>query len=299
MQDNLDMDEDDVPLKRSKKKRAVEPAPKKSKQANGTAISANNSTSESNKRTNRLSAFLGGRRNAAEQANERIARASQQDIHSGNSTDSDSGGSNQVRSRSRNLQQTPDAFLLQQVTHTSSGRPVRSTRAATVISSSSSSKRSLESAAASAAAVSNASSARSKRRRAIDDDLDFMFNPTVLEDLLNDMMRHKDGWPFDRPITKSEAPDYHKIIKRPMDLGTIRSNLNRMKYSCNQEVIDDILLVFQNCATYNNEEAEEFVAGVRLEKYFRKQAKDLGLLNNDNDTDSCTRKPAKKARRTL
>lgn len=87
---------------------------------------------------------------------------------------------------------------------------------------------------AAAAAVSNESSARAKRRRAVDDKIDSMFNPTVLEDLLNAMMRHKDGWPFDRPITKTDAPDYHQIIKRPMDLGTIRSNIIRMKYNCNQ-----------------------------------------------------------------
>ena len=73
-----------------------------------------------------------------------------------------------------------------------------------------------------AAAVSNAGSARSKRRRAVDDEVENIFNPTVLEDLLNAMMRHKDGWPFDRPITKTDAPDYHKIILKPMDLGTIR-----------------------------------------------------------------------------
>ena len=82
----------------------------------------------------------------------------------------------------------------------------------------------------------SSSGARSKRRRAVDDDLDSMFNPTVLEDLLNSMMRHRDGWPFDRPITKADAPDYHKIVTRPMDLGTIRSSLNRMKFTCNQEV---------------------------------------------------------------
>ena len=35
-------------------------------------------------------------------------------------------------------------------------------------------------------------------------------------------MNHKDGWPFDRPITKVDAPDYHKLIKKPMDLGTIK-----------------------------------------------------------------------------
>lgn len=104
------------------------------------------------------------------------------------------------------------------------------------------SKRSLENeralqaavAASAAAAASNESSARSKRRRAVDDKIEGMFHPTALEDLLNAMMKHRDGWPFDRPITKADAPDYHAIIKRPMDLGSIRSNIIRMKYNCNQ-----------------------------------------------------------------
>lgn len=126
-------------------------------------------------------------------------------------------------------------------------------------------------------ASSTSSNARSKRRRAVDDDLEGMFNPTVLEDLLNAMMRHKDGWPFDRPITKAEAPDYHQIIKKPMDLGTIRSGLNRMKYRCNQEVLEDIRLVFSNCWAYNRTDAEEYQCGVRLEAFFLKQANRLGL----------------------
>ena len=141
----------------------------------------------------------------------------------------------------------------------------------------------------------NTTSARSKRRKAVDDDLLNMFNPTVLEDLLNAMMRHRDGWPFDRPITKAEAPDYHKIIKRPMDLGTIRSSINRMKYTCNQQVMEDIEQVFVNCRIYNKEDAEEYQCGARLEKYFRKEAKKLNLLVDEEDSD----KPAKKARRTL
>ena len=95
----------------------------------------------------------------------------------------------------------------------------------------------------------DSSGARSKRRRAVDDDLDSMFNPTVLEDLLNSMMRHRDGWPFDRPITKADAPDYHKIVTRPMDLGTIRSSLNRMKFACNQEVNYTMLLKLVRAVT--------------------------------------------------
>lgn len=62
-----------------------------------------------------------------------------------------------------------------------------------------------------------ASHARSKRKRAIDEKIHAVFNPTVLEDLLNLMMRHRDGWPFDRPITKSEAPVSFLFRKRLCD----------------------------------------------------------------------------------
>ena len=43
-----------------------------------------------------------------------------------------------------------------------------------------------------------------------------------IEDILKAMLKHKDGWPFDRPITKAEAPDYHLHIKTPIDLSTIK-----------------------------------------------------------------------------
>lgn len=151
--------------------------------------------------------------------------------------------------------------------------------------------------------------ARSKRRRDVDDELETMFNPTVLEDLLNQMMKHKDGWPFDRPITKADAPDYHKVITKPMDLGTVRSGLVRMKYTCNQEVLEDVRLVFNNCWAYNRIDAEEYACGVRLEKYFLKEGKKLGLVDMDespsapsiqegNGGNTSLKPPMKKSRRT-
>ena len=136
---------------------------------------------------------------------------------------------------------------------------------------------------------------RNKRRRAVDEELLAMYNPSALEDLLNNMMKHKDGWPFDRPITRADAPDYFNIIQKPIDLGTIRSNLLRMKYSCNSEVLQDIKTVFENCFTYNREDAEEFQCAIRLDKYFTKEAKKLGLVDEDEDEIPL----AKRSRRTF
>lgn len=148
-----------------------------------------------------------------------------------------------------------------------------------------------------------ANKVRCKRRRAgLDEELLTMYNPSALEDLLTTMMKHKDGWPFDRPITKSDAPDYSDIIQRPMDLGTVRTSLLHMKYSCNQEVCDDIRLVFENCYTYNADDAEEFQCANRLEKYFEKEARKLGLIvtdtSNGADSEEENQPLAKKSRRT-
>ena len=60
-----------------------------------------------------------------------------------------------------------------------------------------------------------------------------------------------------------------------------------------QEVLDDIKLVFANCFLYNREEAEEYQCGLRLEKYFRKEAKKMGLIHEEGGTP-----PGKKAKRT-
>ena len=140
------------------------------------------------------------------------------------------------------------------------------------------------------------SKAQTKRRRALDEELLNMYNPAALEELLNNMMKHKDGWPFDRPITRSDAPDYFEIIKRPLDLGTIRTALLHMKYTCNQEVLSDIKIVFGNCYSYNAEDAEEYQCAGRLEKYFEKIARKLGLVEEE---DLENQPLSKKSRRTL
>jgi len=62
-----------------------------------------------------------------------------------------------------------------------------------------------------------------------------------------------------------------------MDLGTIRSKMNNIQYTCNQEVLDDIKLCFKNCFSYNEDDTDEFKCGVRLEKYFDKEVKKMGL----------------------
>merc|ERR1712179_252514 len=135
----------------------------------------------------------------------------------------------------------------------------------------------------------NKENARVKRARNLDDSFDL--NIVSLEDLVKGLLKHKDGWPFDRPITKADAPDYHLCVRYPMDLGTIRGKLNDMQYTSNQEVINDIKLVFSNCYSYNMEDTEEYGCAERLEKFFTSELKAQGLVDEE-----ATKPRAKKRR---
>ena len=82
---------------------------------------------------------------------------------------------------------------------------------------------------------------------------------------------HKFTWPFKKPVDaiKLGIPDYHTIIKQPMDFGTIRKRLTQKYYWSGSECQDDIRLVFWNCFTYNKPELDISIMGRTLEKVSR------------------------------
>ena len=125
----------------------------------------------------------------------------------------------------------------------------------------------------------NGRSKSGKRARNLDDSFDL--NIVVMEDMVKGLIKHRDGWPFDRPITKAVAPDYHHCVRHPMDLDTIRHRLNDMFYTSNQAIINDIRLVFSNCLSYNMEDAEEYGCAERLEKFFDAELKAQGLVDKE------------------
>ena len=48
-----------------------------------------------------------------------------------------------------------------------------------------------------------------------------------------------------------QVPDYHAIIKKPMDFQTMLKKCARLSYSSPQEFVDDAILVYSNAAKYN------------------------------------------------
>lgn len=71
--------------------------------------------------------------------------------------------------------------------------------------------------------------------------------------LLEKLMKHKHGWVFNAPVDAKALGllDYFTIIKHPMDLGTVKSRLNKNWYKSPKEFAEDVRLTFHNAMTYN------------------------------------------------
>ncbi|KAL9058677.1 MAG: hypothetical protein Q9206_001812, partial [Seirophora lacunosa] len=56
---------------------------------------------------------------------------------------------------------------------------------------------------------------------------------------------------FLQRVNKRDAPDYHNVIKTPMDLGTMTKKLKNVQYKSKQEFVTDLNLIWSNCLNYN------------------------------------------------
>ncbi|CAL8263829.1 unnamed protein product [Merluccius merluccius] len=87
------------------------------------------------------------------------------------------------------------------------------------------------------------------------------------------MLCHLLSAPFHEAVSPL-ARNYYQIIKRPMDLSVIRRKLdesNTLHYFTPEHFVDDIFLMFRNCATFNYPDSEVARAGRDLEVLFLEQ----------------------------
>uniref|UniRef100_A0A8D1XE47 Bromodomain-containing protein 2 n=2 Tax=Sus scrofa TaxID=9823 RepID=A0A8D1XE47_PIG len=72
------------------------------------------------------------------------------------------------------------------------------------------------------------------------------------------LWKHQFAWPFYQPVDaiKLNLPDYHKIIKNPMDMGTIKKRLENNYYWSASECMQDFNTMFTNCYIYNKKVAQ-------------------------------------------
>ncbi|XP_045541252.1 bromodomain-containing protein 8 [Papilio machaon] len=86
---------------------------------------------------------------------------------------------------------------------------------------------------------------------------------------------HKYASIFLRPISDEEAPGYSVVVKRPMDLTTIRRNIDSGQIRTTAEFQRDVLLMLSNALMYNSREHSVHTMALQMHEEAQCQ---LGML---------------------
>jgi hypothetical protein len=81
--------------------------------------------------------------------------------------------------------------------------------------------------------------------------------PEMLKILLSIMSR-RESFAFREPVDWKGLglTDYLDIVKKPMDLGTIKNKIETNEYESAEDIANDIRLVWTNCMLYNRDGSE-------------------------------------------
>ncbi|KAL5269753.1 hypothetical protein ACHWQZ_G003278 [Mnemiopsis leidyi] len=99
---------------------------------------------------------------------------------------------------------------------------------------------------------------------------------TLLKELMG--RKHKaSAWPFYQPVdhVNMGLHDYLTIIKKPMDLGTIRTKIEKGEYANEKEFATDMRLIFSNCYRYNPPGHDVVLMAKELESTFESRFKKI------------------------
>jgi bromodomain-containing factor 1 len=102
--------------------------------------------------------------------------------------------------------------------------------------------------------------------------VELRFCQTVMKELQK-KIHEPYSYPFLVPVdpVALNIPDYFKIIKNPMDLGTIDTKLKEQQYSAADEFYQDVKLIFKNCYKYNGIDSPVSGLAKQLEKVVDKK----------------------------
>lgn len=93
--------------------------------------------------------------------------------------------------------------------------------------------------------------------------------------------------PFRQPVDPQALgiPDYFEIVKKPMDLSTIKRKLDTGQYSDPWEYVDDVWLMFDNAWLYNRKTSRVYRYCTKVRNnYIRIFYSFINLLQNKNVT---------------
>ncbi|GMH70233.1 hypothetical protein TrST_g12427 [Triparma strigata] len=104
-----------------------------------------------------------------------------------------------------------------------------------------------------------------------------VMSPSVLKakclEILKEVMQHQFGWVFNAPVDPVELglPDYFEVIKKPMDLGTVKKNVETLVYHDIESFKENCHLAFDNALNYNANGSSVYNMAAEIKKHFNRE----------------------------
>uniref|UniRef100_A0A8C0K7X2 Bromodomain containing 8 n=1 Tax=Canis lupus dingo TaxID=286419 RepID=A0A8C0K7X2_CANLU len=99
---------------------------------------------------------------------------------------------------------------------------------------------------------------------------------------------HRFSSPFLKPVSERQAPGYKDVVKRPMDLTSLKRNLSKGRIRTMAQFQRDLMLMFQNAVMYNDSDHHVYHMAVEMQREVLEQIQVLSIwldkrrdLNND------------------
>nr|PIM02715.1 histone lysine acetyltransferase GCN5-B [Toxoplasma gondii COUG] len=86
-------------------------------------------------------------------------------------------------------------------------------------------------------------------------------------DILDALGKHHSAWPFLKPVSREEAPDYYDVILQPTDISTMKKKCKKKHYTTAQMFADEVQLMFKNCRQYNHQQTIYYKYANELDKF--------------------------------
>ncbi|KAL3792568.1 hypothetical protein HJC23_005538 [Cyclotella cryptica] len=95
----------------------------------------------------------------------------------------------------------------------------------------------------------------------------------AMSKLVSQFYAKAEAEPFREPVDWKSLGlfDYPQVVKKPMDLGQVKKNLNEGKYKSIHEAAADVRLIWKNCMTYNADGSDFYLLAQNMSKKFEEK----------------------------
>ncbi|KAM9694927.1 bromodomain-containing protein 8-like isoform 2-T2 [Trichechus inunguis] len=98
---------------------------------------------------------------------------------------------------------------------------------------------------------------------------------------------HRFSSPFLKPVSDRQAPGYKDVVKRPMDLTSLKRNLSKGRIRTMAQFQRDLMLMFQNAVMYNDSDHHVYHMAVEMQREVLEQIQVLSIwLDKRRDLSS-------------